>query len=147
MKSAIPVSSGKREITTIGALARAVGVGVETIRYYHRLGLLPEPPTSKGARRRYPPEALLRLRFIRRAQQLGFTLREIGQLLELGDANCASTRSLAEDKLLAIDARLEQLRAARRSLQSLLRYCEHGSDGTHCGLYNALLDLEPNRKR
>jgi MerR family mercuric resistance operon transcriptional regulator len=131
---------------TIGGLAREVGVGVETIRYYHRLGLLQEPPKHGNARRRYPPEVALRLRFIRRAQTLGFTLREIGELLSLGTAHCDTTRSLAERKLLAIEERLAELEAAHRSLRALIRYCK-GDQGDHCGLFAALLEPPPRHKR
>ena len=72
-----------RETMTIGALAQSAGVGVETVRYYQRRGLLPQPARSYGTIRRYGPDDAARLRFIRRAQELGFTLDEIGELLEL----------------------------------------------------------------
>ena len=81
---------------TIGQLATAAGVNVETIRYYQRLGLLDEPEKPAGGHRRYPAEQVKRLRFIKRAQALGFTLTEVAALLTLEQANaCTETRDLA----------------------------------------------------
>lgn len=125
---------------TIGGLAREVGVGVETIRYYQRLGLLAEPPRSQNTRRRYSREALVRLRLIRHAQALGFTLREIRTLLSLGENECISTRSLAEQRLQAIDAQLGELERARRNLERLIEACDSGEPGDPCALFAALLE-------
>src|SRR5262245_9861765 len=95
---------------TIGRLARAAEVTVETIRYYQRRGLLEEPPKPVRGRRRYASDAIRRLRFIRRAQQLGFTLQEIKELLCLEDGqSCRETRLMAEQKLAIIDQRLASL--------------------------------------
>lgn len=105
---------------TIGKLARAAGVNVETVRYYQRRGLMPRPG------RHYVPEQLARLRFIRRAQELGFTLKEIGELLRLDGAACGAARALAERKRADIEARLKDLRAMHRSLERLLRACAAG---------------------
>jgi MerR family mercuric resistance operon transcriptional regulator len=105
---------------TIGKLARAAGVNVETVRYYQRRGLMPRPG------RHYTPEQLARLRFIRRAQVLGFTLREIGALLRLDGTACGTARGLAERKRADIDARLRDLRAMRRTLDRLIRACASG---------------------
>src|SRR5262247_1928849 len=89
---------------TIGRLARAAEVSVETIRYYQRRGLLEEPAKPVGGQRRYASDAVRRLRFIRRAQRLGFTLQEVKELLLLEDGqSCRKTRLLAEEKLAIID--------------------------------------------
>ena len=99
---------------TIGKLADAAGVNIETIRYYQRRGLLDEPPKPAGGHRRYAPEQAKRLRFIKRAQALGFTLDEVGALLTL-DAACAcgETRALAVRKLGLIDQKMADLAAMR----------------------------------
>jgi MerR family mercuric resistance operon transcriptional regulator len=111
---------------TIGRLARAAGVNIETIRYYQRRGLIATPRKPPGSVRRYPEEALAHLRFIKRAQQLGFSLREIRGLLALGNRRCADTRALAETHLADIEQRLADLGRMRRSLARLIRQCrEH----------------------
>lgn len=105
---------------TIGGLARSARVNVETIRYYQRRGLMPKPG------RHYPPETLIRLRFIKRAQELGFTLKEIAELLTLDGAACGDARILAERKCTDINARIRDLQAMRRALNRLLRACATG---------------------
>jgi MerR family mercuric resistance operon transcriptional regulator len=122
---------------TIGKLARAAAVNVETVRYYERRGLIARPARAARGFRRYPPDTLTRLRFIKRAQQLGFTLREIAELLALGSAACAPTRVLAERKRADIDTRLRDLKAMRRTLTQLIRRCEEGQTGT-CPIADSL---------
>lgn len=122
---------------TIGRLARAVRVNVETIRYYQRRGLLGTPRKPAGGVRHYPDEALARLRFIRRAQQLGFSLRDIGELLALGEQSCAQTRDLAERRLADIEARLLDLARVRRTLKRLIRSCQAGKE-TVCPIVRTL---------
>lgn len=111
---------------TIGALARSAGVNIETVRYYQRRGLLATPRKPLGGVRRYSPAALASLRFIKRAQQLGFTLREIGDLLELGVGACTETRALAEIRLADIETRIQDLKAMRRTLKHLIETCRAG---------------------
>src|SRR3954452_14703506 len=114
---------------TIARLGAAVGVGVETVRYYQRRVLLAVPAGGGGVRR-YGPEDLRRLRFIRRAQAAGFTLEEIGELLALdrtGDR--ARVRALAEGRLAALDARIAELEASRASVERLLSPCASGRKG------------------
>jgi MerR family mercuric resistance operon transcriptional regulator len=109
---------------TIGALAKAAGVGVETVRYYQRRGLLPEPPRPPGEVRRYGEEELKRLRFIRAAQVAGFTLNEIGELLELDASDDRGrARELASARVAALDAKIAELRAARDALAALATAC------------------------
>lgn len=122
---------------TIGGLARAAGVGVETVRYYQRRGLLPEPARPPGEVRRYGEEDLRRLRFIRSAQAAGFTLNEIGELLALDAADDrARARALAQDRVAALDARIEQLLEARNALAGLASACAK-KDGGNCPILSA----------
>ncbi len=109
---------------TIGQLARAAGVHVETVRYYQRLGLMPVPPRPLRGHRRYPPEALARLRFIKRAQRLGFTLAEVGELLRLEAGECAAVRALAQRRRADIEARIRDLQAMAAALERYLQDCE-----------------------
>jgi len=114
---------------TIGRLAAAGGVGVETIRFYQRRGLLNEP-TREGGTRRYGSEDLRRLRFIRQAQKAGFTLEEIGELLELDlSLDRARAREMAKERMAALDAKIAELRQARNALERLANACETGSPG------------------
>lgn len=123
---------------TIGALARAAGVHIETIRYYQRRGLLPQPPKPPGGFRSYPTDTLQRLRFIKRAQHLGFTLREIADLLRLGDGNCRQTRALAESKRADIDGRIRDLKQIQRTLVRLIRACAT-NPRTRCPMIHSLI--------
>ena len=114
---------------TIAKLAGAGGVGVETIRYYQRRGLLPEPPRA-GAVRRYGAEALRRLLFIRRAQAAGFTLDEIAELLALDSSGDRTrVRVLAGERLAALESKIAELEAARAALTRLSRACAAGEEG------------------
>jgi MerR family mercuric resistance operon transcriptional regulator len=109
---------------TIGRLAKAAGVNVETIRYYQRRGLLTEPRKPPGGHRRYADEALHRIEFIRRAQQLGFTLEEIGQLLDQADGPaCKEARHVAEKRLEVIKSRIAELSRMRGELDRLIAAC------------------------
>jgi len=109
---------------SIGGLARAAGVGVETVRYYQRRGLLAEPARPAGEIRRYCADDLRRLRFIRAAQAAGFTLAEIAELLALSAADDrARARQLAEARINALDEKIEELRRARDALAGLAGAC------------------------
>ena len=109
---------------TIGGIAKAAGVGVETVRYYQRRGLLPEPPRPPGEIRRYSDDDVKRLRFIRSAQAAGFTLREIKELLDLDASDDrARARELACARVAAIDAKIAELREARDALAELASAC------------------------
>lgn len=113
---------------TIGRLARAAGVHVETIRYYQRRGLLATPRKPPGGIRLYPAECLEQLHFIKRAQELGFALREIRELLALGSGHCRDVRRLAEAQLADVDRRLRDLARMRRTLARLIRSCHNGQE-------------------
>jgi MerR family mercuric resistance operon transcriptional regulator len=115
---------------TIGALAREAGVGVETVRYYQRRGLLPEPPRSRGEVRRYGAEEVRRLKFIRSAQAAGFTLNEIGELLELSASDDrARARELAQARVAALDEKINELKEAREALAGLATACARKRSG------------------
>lgn len=114
---------------TIGTLASGGGVGVETIRFYQRKGLLEEPTRESGIRR-YGSEDLRRLRFIKQAQTAGFTLQEIKELLHLDAGEDRSrARELAEARIKALDEKIVELMRARDALQRLARECGRESSG------------------
>src|SRR5437773_3592103 len=111
----------------IGALAERAGVNVETIRFYQRRGLVEEPNKPLGGHRRYSASAVKRVVFIKRAQQLGFTLEEVKALLRLEDGqSCSETCTLAEHKLAVIEERLADLDRMRRLLKTLISECSAG---------------------
>ena len=125
------------ENLTIGGLAKAAAVNVETIRYYQRRSLVQEPSKPPGGYRRYPPSAVSRVRFIKRAQQLGFTLEEIAELLRLEDRqSCLETRLLAERKLGSIEKRIADLTRMERILKGLIAEC--GGDPRSCPIIATL---------
>jgi MerR family transcriptional regulator, mercuric resistance operon regulatory protein len=115
---------------TIGGLAGAAGVGVETVRYYQRRGLLAEPARPQGEVRRYGDADVKRLRFIRSAQAAGFTLAEIKELLDLDASDDrARARELARARVAAIDDKIADLREARDALESLADACTNKGAG------------------
>jgi DNA-binding transcriptional MerR regulator len=116
---------------TIGKLAEAAGVHVETIRYYERRGLLAPPPRSASGYRQYSPDDLWRLQFIARGKRLGFTLAEIGEVMSPASSSPASPERVlgtARAKIAAIDERQRELARMRCRLQQLAELCEHGAD-------------------
>jgi MerR family mercuric resistance operon transcriptional regulator len=128
-----------RSELTIGKLATAAGVNIETIRYYQRRGLLDEPDKPLGGYRRYPAEAAERVHFIKRAQQLGFTLEEVKGLLLLEDGqNCRETRLLAQRKLALIEERIDDLARMRRTLRGLIAECAKGGRPRSCPIIATL---------
>ena len=130
---------------TIAGLARAGAVGVETVRYYQRRGLLPTPERpggygSGGAIRRYDEHDLRKLRFIRSAQTAGFTLDEIGTLMALDSTeDRAQARAMAKVRIAALDAKLAELKRARSSLAKLAKECGSGTSGP-CPILEAFED-------
>ena len=111
---------------TIGMLAKAAGVHVETVRFYQRRGLLHEPKRPAAGVRRYGEDAAARLRFIKRAQDIGFTLDEVAELLRL-QRGCREAHDLATAKLAAVERRIADLGRVRKTLRDLLGRCEAGS--------------------
>jgi MerR family mercuric resistance operon transcriptional regulator len=118
---------------SISQLARSVGVGVETVRYYQRRGLLPDPrPQKTGVSgiRHYGPDEARRLRFIRTAQAAGFTLEEIAELLHLDSTDDrARARAMARSRIGALDEKIAELQRARQSLSKLAKDCAAGGKG------------------
>jgi MerR family mercuric resistance operon transcriptional regulator len=123
---------------TIGKLARAAGVGVETVRYYQQRELLPVPE-ARGAFRYYPGAAVERIRFIKRAQELGFTLDEIAELLRLQDrTDRAQVRQLAAAKATQIAQKLSDLDRMHRVLLELVDACTHTAGDHPCPIIESL---------
>jgi len=130
---------------TIAGLATAAGVHVETIRYYQRLKLVPEPPRPIGGIRRYTEADADRLRFIKRAQAMGFTLAEITGLITLqARRSCRATRELAATRLRLVDARIRELRDLRRELAGLIADCDANTQDTQCPVIQRLA-MQPSR--
>lgn len=118
---------------TIGQLARRAGVGIETVRFYERQGLLPKPPRTPSGYRQYSPDALGRLAFIGRAKALGFALREIAELLALDasrEATCDDVKRKAQGKLVDIEVQLAELTGVRDTLKGLVASCGGGPAGS-----------------
>lgn len=131
---------------TIGELAKATGVGVETVRFYERKGLVTAPTRKTSGYRQYPEETVERMRFIRRAQQVGFTLKEIKDLLALrddADARRGDVRGKAAAKIADIEAKVRDLLAMRESLVELLTSCEGDGPASECPIITALGDQGP----
>ena len=123
---------------TVGQLAGAAGVHVETIRYYQQLGLLELPPRPAGSVRRYEKDAVERLGFIRRAQDAGFTLKEVAELLRLAERpNCRGARDIAARKLCQVEERMADLARIRSALRALVRQCDAGAPQS-CAIIESL---------
>ena len=128
-----------------GEVARAASVNIETLRYYERRELLPKPPRTAANYRSYPADAVQRVRFIKRAQALGFSLQEIRELLSLRAApgsNCEPIRERARAKLAAIGERIESLESMRSALLGLVDTCSGKGPMTSCSILDAIDDEE-----
>jgi MerR family mercuric resistance operon transcriptional regulator len=124
---------------TIGSLAETAGVNVETIRFYQRKGLMPEPEKPYGSIRRYGAAELARVRFIKSAQRLGFSLEEVGELLKLEDgARCSEARQLAEQKLVDVRQKLSDLQRIESVLAGLVARCSAVRGRVNCPLIASL---------
>lgn len=128
-----------RDGLTIGRLAKAVGVNVETIRYYQRRGLIAEPPKPLGGHRRYSARVIEQIGFIRRAQQLGFSLDDVKKLLAFADGTqCREARLMAEKKRELVEVQLARLEKMRDELDALITACRANRSRTSCPLITAL---------
>lgn len=128
---------------SIGELARAAGIGVETVRFYEREGLIPDPPRRASGYRMYPPEVIDRLRFIRRARDLGFSLSEINDLLSLAgqpEVNRGQVKRIAEGKLVEIEGRIRDLQNVRTVLAHLTAQCSGHGPIHDCPIIESLTD-------
>ncbi|MDQ6954334.1 MAG: MerR family DNA-binding protein [Mariprofundaceae bacterium] len=126
----------------IGELSRQAAVSIDTIRYYEQRELIPEPMRTPSGYRQYSTEDVKRLKFIAQAKELGFTLKETGQLLSLHtDAcNCAEVRAVAEAKANEIEVRIRKLSQMRQVLLTLAKQCEQSSDTDPCPILKSLED-------
>jgi MerR family transcriptional regulator, copper efflux regulator len=124
----------------IGEVSKRAHVGIETIRYYEREGLLSEPERRPSGFRQYDESVVARLQFIRRAKDLGFTLREIGELLGLWyeKVKCVHVRQHAEQKMKDIEAKIAALQHMKRSLRKLIHMCENRNSLEACPLLEGL---------
>ena len=130
---------------TIGKVAAAAGVNVETIRFYQRRGLLAEPPKTPGGFRHYDNATITRLRFIKRAQALGFSLEEVIGLLALEQSNaCGPTHNAAVRKLQLVEERINDLKRIRSTLKNLVQQCEAGPGAVCCPIIESLAERASN---
>lgn len=124
----------------IGQLAKEIGINIETIRYYERRGLIEEPPRYTSGYRAFPPKYVERIRFIKRAQALGFTLREVSELLALADGNpaCKDIRKFAEEKVEDIETRIHDLQKIKEVLHELIKKCLSEGKLSSCPIIESL---------
>jgi MerR family mercuric resistance operon transcriptional regulator len=128
---------------TTGEVADQAGVNLQTVRYYERRGLIPEPPRTAGGFRQYAPEAVSRIRFVKRAQELGFTLDEIDELLALradAGADAVEVKHLAEAKAADIAAKIRDLQRMKETLDALAAACSGEGSTSDCSILHALDD-------
>ncbi len=126
---------------SIGELARKAGVGVETVRFYERQGLVEQPQRPSQGFRRYPPETVRRIRFVRRAKELGFTLKEVSELLDLRfdpQRGCAEVKEMAEVKVDDVERRIADLEKIREVLGNLVAACKGQGAVSECPILDAL---------
>ena len=126
---------------TIGQVAKRAGVKIETIRYYERQRMIPPPLRSESGYRQYPEDTVARVRFIKRAQELGFSLREIAELLSLRvgpDTTCGDIKRLAEIKIAEIEGKIQSLERMRDALAKLVGTCEESRQAEECPILWAI---------
>ncbi len=126
---------------TIGRVARDAGLAIDTVRYYEREGLLQQPARTASGYRQYSADAVARLRFIRQAKELGFSLHEIKELLSLRVApgkSCADVKSRAEAKIADIEQRVAQLSRMKRALVKLATTCSGRGPTSECPILDAM---------
>ncbi len=129
------------ESMTIGQVAKQTGVGIETVRFYERERMIPKPPRRSSGYRAYPLETIARVAFIRNAKELGFSLREIRELLSLhvdSRANCKAVKQRGEEKIEDINSKLRRLQRMKRELTKLLHACNERQPTGPCPLLDAL---------
>ena len=126
---------------TIGQVAHRAGIGVETVRFYERRGLIEEPPRTVSGYRQYHEDVVARLRFIRRAKELGFSLKEIAELFSLRvdpDTTCANVKRRAENKITTIEEKIRSLQGIQRALTQLVALCSGSGPTSDCPILEAL---------
>lgn len=120
---------------TIGQVAKGVEVNIETIRYYERQGLIPLPPRRESGYRQYPEDIVNRVRFIKRAQELGFSLKEVAELLSLRvgpNTTCGDVKKVADGKITEIERKIQSLERMRDALMRLVETCEENRQAEEC---------------
>ena len=126
---------------TVGQVAKRAGVGVETVRFYERKGLLEEPDRRDSGYRQYGQEVIVRLRFIRKAKELGFTLKEIKELLSLRidpTVTCGDVKARAEAKITDIENRISTLECMKQALVRVTETCQGNGPTSQCPILDAL---------
>lgn len=126
---------------TTGQLAKKAGVNIETVRYYERRGLIPEPPRRDSGHRQYSQDAIARIQFIKHAKELGFSLKEIDELLSLRvnpDTTCADVKKRTEAKIIDIEEKLLSLQRIKRALTKLAEECRGRGPTSECPILDAL---------
>lgn len=132
----------------IGQVASRAGIAPATVRYYERLGLIPRPPRTNGGYRQYEKDAVDRLRFIKKAQRIGFSLEDIHELLELHrhDAGaCSEVQTRAAQKIRVIRERIDELATMEQLLEKLVATCQASLGSRDCALFAALVEGESLR--
>lgn len=132
----------------IGKASEQSGVNIETIRYYEREGIVPKPDRSAAGRRSYTRDGIAKLRFVKRCRDLGFPIAIIQTFLSLSAEQvrpCGEVKSMAEDHLVEIDAKIESLRKLREALKSLSKNCDDGT--ASCPMLDALMSDEPTKTK
>lgn len=130
---------------TVGQLAEKAGINPESIRFYEAQGLMPQPPRSAAGYRVYPPSAVLRIRFIKRSQELGFSLKEIKELLSLAEdrtTDCADVRELAQTKVAEISEKIQTLEAMKQALTVLAETCPGTGPAANCSILESIGSVE-----
>ena len=126
---------------TIGQVAKETALGIETIRFYERQGLIPDPPRRRSGYRQYPEETVARLLFIKRAKELGFSLKEIAEILALRvdpDTSAGSIKKRVEEKIQDVEGRIRSLRRMRKALVELDESCCGRGLVSECPILEAL---------
>jgi len=124
-----------------GELAKQAGVNVESLRFYEREGLLPEPPRRPSGYRRYPPEAVARVRFIKRAQELGFSLKDIRELLAIGtdpDGTCQEVKDHVDARMVSVQQKITDLQRIEAALRELAEQCPTSAPSDQCPILQSL---------
>lgn len=146
-----PKRAMNSEALSIGQVAHQAGVNIQTLRYYERRGLLASPERTDAGRRQYPAETVRLIRFIKRAQDLGFTLKEVEELIALRQTrgrDRARVRRLATEKLADVDEKIGRLRAIRKAVSTLVESCACQGEALECPILEALDDEPaPTRRR
>lgn len=123
---------------TISKVAKELGINIETVRFYERKGLIEQPVKPAEGYRDYPLSTVNRIRFIKRSQELGFTLVEIEGLLSLNDSPCGQVQELAESKLSRVQEKIKDLKKLEKALKHMVIQCKSNPDESHCPVIDAL---------